>query len=112
MSLCALLGMLVAPVSTIAAENAMALSKAQMTASMAGMQGDKMPCCPDAKPVKPECGKSCPLVIICASSAVFALPRADWSAVELSWASHVYTDGQYDRLSSLVAEPPARPPKA
>jgi len=110
--LCALLGMLIAPVSMIAAENAMAFSKSDTMANMPGMQGDTMPCCPDAKPVKPDCGKSCPLVIICASSTVLALPRTDWSAAQLSWASHIYTDLRFDRLPSLVAEPPARPPKA
>lgn len=108
LALFALLGMLIAPVSTIAAENAMALSK---IAVMPGMQDD-MPCCPDAKPVMPDCGKSCPLVIICTSSAVFALPRDDWSAARLSWTSHVYADMQFDRLSSVAAEPPARPPRS
>ncbi|MDB5526501.1 MAG: hypothetical protein JWM58_4264 [Rhizobium sp.] len=112
MSLCALLGMLVAPVSMIAAENAMAFSKSDTMANMPGMQGDTMPCCPDAKPVKPDCGKSCPLVIICTSSTVLALPRTDWSAAQLAWASHIYADMRFDRLASLVAEPPARPPKA
>ena len=114
MSLFALIGMLIAPVSTIAAEYAMAdmsMKVSVETEKMAGMAGD-MPCCPKAQPVKPDCDKSCPFVIICFTSAPLALLKADWASASLSWADHVYGETSFDRLSSLAAEPPARPPKA
>jgi hypothetical protein len=79
---------------------------------MAGMQADGMSCCPGAEPVKYDCGKTCPLVIICTSSPAFALPGNDWSATRISWTPHVFGHARFERLSSLVAEPPARPPKA
>ena len=114
LSLFALLGMLIAPVSTVAAEYAMAdmsmKASAQME-EMAGMAGD-MPCCPDDQPVKPDCDKSCPFVIICSASAPLALLKADWRSASLSWTDHVYGVHSLARLRSLTAEPPARPPKA
>lgn len=114
LSLFALIGMLIAPVSTIAAEYAMADMKAQVSATMeemAGMGGD-MSCCPDEQPAKPNCDKSCPFVIICSISAPLALLKADWRSASLSWTDHFYGVQSFVRLSSLAAEPPARPPKA
>jgi hypothetical protein len=114
LSLFALIGMLVAPVSAIAAEYAMAdmSVKASVQAEeMAAMTGD-MPCCPDQQPVKPDCDKSCPFVIICSTSAPLALLKAEWTSASLSWTDHVYGEQRSARLSSLAAEPPARPPKA
>lgn len=114
LSLLALIGMLIAPVSTVAAEFAMADMSAKafvQTAEMAGTIGD-MPCCPDAQPVKPDCDRNCPFVIICTTSAPLALLKADWMPVSLSWADHTYGKQRLKRLSSLAAEPPARPPKA
>ena len=114
LSLFALIGMLISPVSTVAAEYAMAdmsMKASLQTGEMAGMMGD-MPCCPDAQPVKPDCDKSCPFVIICSTSAPLALLKADWTSASLSWTDHVYGEPRSARLSSLAAEPPARPPKA
>lgn len=114
LSLFALIGMLIAPVSTIAAEYAMvdmATKASVQTEEMAEMMGD-MPCCPDEQPVKPDCDKSCPFVIICATSAPLALLKAGWTSASLSWTDHVFGEHRSTRLSSLVAEPPARPPKA
>lgn len=114
LSLLALIGVLTAPVGTVAAAYAMAdmsmKASAQME-EMAGMAGD-MPCCPDEQPVKPDCDKSCPFVIICSTSAPLALLKADWMAVSISWTDHVYNEQRFARLRSLAAEPPARPPKA
>lgn len=114
LSLFALIGMLIAPVSTVAAEYAMAgmsVKASVQMGEMAGMTGD-MPCCPDQQPVKPDCDKSCPFVIICSTSPPLALLKADWASASLSWTDHVYGEASFDRLSSLAAEPPARPPKA
>jgi hypothetical protein len=112
LSLTALIGLLIAPVSTIAAENAMALMTSAATSDMAGMGADSMPCCPDAKPANKTCDNSCPLVIICTSSTVFGLQRADWAPASLSWAPHEYSLSANAGLQSTIAEPPARPPKA
>ncbi|UVC06842.1 hypothetical protein IHQ71_16455 [Rhizobium sp. TH2] len=114
LSLFALVGMLSAPVSTIAAELTMAdMSRATSVAmdQMAGMEGD-MPCCPDQQPVKPDCDKSCPFVIICSTSAPIALLKAEWTSASVTWTNHVYGEPSFARLNSLAAEPPARPPKA
>lgn len=113
-SLFALIGMLIAPLSTVAAEYAMAgmsVKASVQIGEMAGMTGD-MPCCPGQQPVKPDCDKSCPFVIICSTSAPMALLKADWTSASLSWTDHVYGEQFSARLSSLAAEPPARPPKA
>jgi hypothetical protein len=113
LSLFALIGMLVAPVSTVAAELAMADISATAVSmhEMAGMAGD-MPCCPDEQPVKPDCDKSCPFVIICSTLAPLALLRADWISASLSWTDHAYVEHRFARFYSIAAEPPARPPKA
>lgn len=108
-SLAALLGMLIAPVSTIAAENAMARMSNAVTTEIAGMAD--MPCCPDEEPAKKPCDNSCPLVIICASSSGFALQQADWTSASLTWTFHEYSLAADANLQSAIAEPPARPPK-
>jgi hypothetical protein len=114
LSLLTLIGMLIVPVSTGAAEIAMADMSVKASvemAEMAGTMGD-MSCCPDEQPVKPDCDKSCLFVIFCSTSAPLALLKADWTSASLSWTDHVYGEQPFARLSSLVAEPPARPPKA
>lgn len=114
LSLFALVGVLIAPVSVVAADRAIAsMSRAVVTAmeQMAGMDGD-MSCCPDEPTGKPACEKCCPFVIICSTAAHLALPRVDWISAAHSWAHHVYGVQSSVLLSSLAAEPPARPPKA
>ena len=100
LSVLALVGMLVFPVSVVASENAMAAAQAH-PASMAAM--DDMPCCP--KPAKPDCGMDCPLVIVCTSSAAAHIAKATpgWSALEFNRTIFL-------TLASLDSEPPARPP--
>ena len=110
LSLFALLAMLIAPVSMVAAEYTMADMSVKASAQMVGMQD--MPCCPDERPVKPDCGKSCPFVIICSTTVPLALLKADWTSASFSWTDHVYGEEKFSRLSSLAAEPPARPPRA
>ena len=114
LSLFALVGMLIVPVSTGAADGAKTdMSKTAVAAmeQMAGTGGD-MSCCPDGRAAKPACEKCCPFVIICSPSAPPALLKADWTPVSLSWADHTYGELRFERLSSLATEPPARPPKA
>lgn len=113
LTLFALLGMLIAPVGA----SSVGLAVADMSLTVgamdetAGTAGD-MSCCPDEQPVRPDCDKSCPFVIICSTSAPLALLKADWTSAALSWTDHVYGEQPFARLSSLAAEPPARPPKA
>jgi hypothetical protein len=109
LSVLALLGLLVIPVSANAAGNAMATFEKSSIQTMAAM-GD-MPCCPEKQPVKPNCGKDCPLVIICTTSTSFSVARSDWSPAALHWSRLDYARAVESRLASLVAEPPARPPK-
>jgi hypothetical protein len=105
LSVIALLGMLVFPVSVVASENAMAAAQAH-AAAMQAM--DDMPCCP--KPSKPDCGMDCPLVIVCASSAAAHVAKADWVPVTLGWSAFEFNRTAHTALASLHPEPPARPP--
>jgi hypothetical protein len=114
MLLVALLGMLIAPVSTAAANYAMSdmvAAAGSHTLEMTGMQAE-MPCCPEEQPVKPDCDQSCPFIIICSTFAPLALLKADWTSAALSWSPHVYAYQRFERLASLTAKPPARPPRA
>lgn len=106
--------MLIAPVSANAAEYAMADMRMTDSAQMdeiAGIAVD-MSCCPDVQPSKPDCDQSCPFVIICSTSAPFALPKADWTSAAFAWTSLQFADQRFERLSSVATEPPARPPKS
>ncbi len=110
LSLFALLGLLVIPVSSVAAGNAMAKFEKASAHTMAAM-GD-LPCCPKEQPVKPDCGKDCPLVIICTTSISFSVVRYGWSPAALHWLQLDYALPADSALASLAGEPPARPPKA
>ena len=110
LSVLAIIGLLVVPVSLSAAGSAMSAAGGALAQAMA--DSDDMPCCPDDRRAKSDCDQSCPLAIICSTSAPLALLKADWSSVSLSWTDHVYGEQLSTRLSSLAAEPPARPPKA
>lgn len=105
LSVLAIIGLLAIPVSTVVAETAMAAE----TMAMVDM-GD-MPCCPDEQPVKPDCGKDCPLVIICTTSTAMHFSKSDWTPIGRTWSSLDYRLGASATLDSLAEEPPARPPK-
>lgn len=110
-TLSALIGMLIAPMSTSAAEIAMVdMSAAAGLDTMAGMPDD-MPCCPDEQSIKSSCDQSCPFVIICSTPAPLAVLRASWTVAALAWAPLEYDSQRFDRFHSLEEEPPARPPK-
>jgi hypothetical protein len=111
LSLITLLAVLIAPVSTVAAEYAMANVSSRASVDMDKMAGN-MPCCPDEKLAKPACDNSCPFIIICSTSAPVALLRAGWTSASLAWTDQVFSEQCFARLSSLATEPPARPPKA
>ena len=69
---------------------------------------DGMPCCPDTQQ-KPDCGKECPFMAICAGMVVppigttFSVPVIPLGIV---------APGSDAKLSGLAQGPPARPPKA
>jgi hypothetical protein len=105
----AMLGVLVIPVSAVAAGNAMTSDPAVMQ-SMASMKN--MPCCPGEKQAKPDCGKDCPLVVICMASNVLNLARVDWVPAALHWSYHDYGSASAETLASIPADPPVRPPRA
>jgi hypothetical protein len=109
-SVLALLGMLVIPVSTIAAQNAMTVMDRSSAQAMAGM--DDMSCCPDERPIKPDCGLDCPLVVVCTTSVAMHLARADWSRAALHSSDLDFDPASEAALASLFVDPPARPPKA
>ena len=113
LALFALVGVLIAPVSVVAAEATMAnVSRAAVIAmgQMAGMNGD-MSCCPDEATAKRACENCCPFIAICSTAAHLALPRVDWISVVHSRTGHVYGAQRVVPMSSLAAEPLARPPK-
>lgn len=114
LSVLAVIGLLVVPVSTVLAETAMAA--VNDTQAMGVMDhGDSMadmPCCPDQKPVKPECGKDCPLVTICTTSTATYLSKSDWTPISRSWSALDFATSAASAMVSLAGEPPARPPKA
>jgi hypothetical protein len=69
---------------------------------------DGMPCCPDTQQ-KPECGKDCPFMAVCAGIVVPATGPTFSVPVALL---AVLAPGSDDLLSGLAQGPPARPPKA
>ncbi|MCA1408316.1 hypothetical protein I6F26_30380 [Ensifer sp. IC3342] len=111
--LLALLGVAFGPVSVSTAANAMALSSDMQMEAMPGMDGsDDMSNCPEQQPVqKNECGKACPLALLCSSTI---LAHEDTGGWRISLESRELSHGllQDSHLPSALVEPPARPPRA
>ena len=103
------LGLTLAP---LAAPAAMATSMEVAAASVEGASMDMpegMPCCPDAQK-KPDCGKDCPFMVLCAGMAF--PPDADLAfAMPVSLLA-VIAPHDDAGLNGLAHGPPARPPKA
>lgn len=108
-SVVAVIGLLVIPVGTVAAENAMLAVEQAQAHAMAAM--DDMECCPHAKSAMPVCGMDCPLVVICMTSAAAHPAKADWIHAALHWSALDFAPFTSDDLASLEAKPPSRPPK-
>ncbi|MFW8645462.1 hypothetical protein ACOJBO_36990 [Rhizobium beringeri] len=110
-----MLAIVVGPMSIGLAGSAMASSGAatmeDMSRSMPGMQmAENMPCCPDEKPVKPDCTKGCPLALVCTTS-VFAHAPLLWLVVRRFLAvpplrsdARVATDVDIPRASGPTSE--------
>jgi hypothetical protein len=112
----ALLGIVFGPLGVAVADSAMASGLAMsnnMSSTMPGMQmADDMPCCPEKQPVKPDCGKNCPLAIVCTTSILADAPDNHGWSFAISWQTHRYDILPTSQLMSALVEPPARPPKA
>lgn len=107
----AMLGLLFAPATIGMAMAAMTPGiNTQMNMEM-DSEAD-MPCCPDEQPVtRLDCGKPCPLALICSTSLVGSFgSNAEW---KIAFASRDLTFSlpSESDLRSTVSEPPARPPK-
>ncbi len=78
------------------------------------MDGDAdMPCCPEEQPIKKiDCGKPCPLALICSTSLGGNFgSNADWRVL-VTMRNLTFSLPSDNDLLSTIAEPPARPPKA
>lgn len=112
--LLALLGVVLGPVSVGSAASAMALSPDMQMEAMPGMDGSMdMPCCPEQQPAqKNDCGKTCPLALVCSSIILAQGSKANSWRVGVSSRELAHPILQESRLPSALVEPPARPPKA
>lgn len=112
-----MLAVVIGPMSIGLAGSAMASSGSAtmdgMASAMPGMQmTEDMPCCPDEKPVKPDCAKGCPLALVCTTSIFGHTSDSHRWSFAISWQSHRYDLLPASQLMSALVEPPARPPKA
>ncbi|WP_244520140.1 hypothetical protein [Sinorhizobium glycinis] len=109
----ALLGIMFGPVSVSAAASAMALSSDMQMASMPGMDDvDDMSGCPEEQQAQKDCGKTCPLALICSSTILADENRADGWRMRLATRSLSHGFLQEAHLPSATVEPPPRPPRA
>ncbi|NLR97300.1 hypothetical protein HGP17_10710 [Rhizobium sp. P38BS-XIX] len=115
--LVAMLAVVVGPMSLGLASSAMAFSGAMTMEAMASAMpsmhlAEEMPCCPEKHPAKIDCGKGCPVALVCTTSLLAHAPDSrDWSFV-ISWQTHRYDILPTSQLMSALVDPPARPPKA
>ncbi|MCA1493432.1 hypothetical protein I6F11_21175 [Ensifer sp. NBAIM29] len=110
----ALLGVVLGPVSVSTAANAMALSSDMQMEAMPGMESsDDMSGCPEQQPAQNnECGKACPLALVCSSIILVHEDKASGWRVDLSSRELSHAIRHDSHLPSALVEPPARPPKA
>jgi len=104
----AMLGLLLAQLSTPAIAMSMEMAAANIESTSADMP-EGMPCCPD-EPAKPDCAKNCPFMAVCAGMAFPAMNGATLSAPMALLA--VIIPGSDAKRNGLAHGPPARPPKA
>lgn len=109
----ALVALLFAPASMSAAEAAMVPSAMAAAVTMDGMvdMPEAMPCCPKPKPVPSDCGKACPLALICTSSLIGHTADEVTVPDGVVAASTAFNSSVFTALSSLGYSPPQRPPK-
>lgn len=109
----AMLGVILGPVSIGMAETAMASSGVMSMDAMPGMSmPEAMPDCLKEQSQKFDCGKNCPLALICTTAIFAQMPNDQRWSVSVQWTSHRYDLMPASQLTSALVEPPARPPKA
>jgi hypothetical protein len=101
----ALFGLVLAPLAASSVTPAVA---AQAMASMP----DGMPCCPDEQSAIPGCAKDCPLSVLCISGLVSVPVPQTPTFLVLAPVGEKFLDRREAGLSSLIGEPPPRPPQA
>lgn len=105
LAILALIGLVFAPIAPSLASSAMAMP---MTSEMP----DGMSCCPDDLPAIPDCSKDCPFAVVCTAAFVSA-PTSDCRPLTLRPLLQDSFPARGDAvLSSLIGEPPPRPPRA
>jgi len=85
--------------------------QAAMSADMAGMDMDDMPCCPKVPAAKPNCAKGCPLMALCLTSVASLLPVAVLVPVPVAIRASV-TWPDPDTFASVHGTPLPEPPRA
>lgn len=107
----AVLGFILGPVSIGAAESAMASSGSVAMDGLAGMDmPDDMPCCLE-QPMKLDCGKACPLALICTTTIVGQSANDHALSMNFTWVARQFPMGPHFELASALVDPPARPPR-
>lgn len=109
-----LLGVVLAPASVGTAMAAMAASSADgMNMADVPQAVADMSCCPDEEPVgEIDCGKPCPLALICSTSIIGSFdPAMSWK-IDFAASKPSYDPLRASLHRSSIPEPPARPPKA
>ena len=103
------LGLILAPLATPAAMAAsMELAGLSVEAASIDMP-EGMPCCPDTQK-KPDCGKDCPFMAVCAG---MAFPPVANVAIAVPMSRSAVIAPRNDAgHGGLAHGPPARPPKA
>ena len=99
----ALVGLVTTPLATPTAA-------APMQAGMSADMPDGMPCCPEDKPVMPDCAKACPLMMVCVGK-VFRTASAEGSALPALAVVAVIIPADDAMPEGLAQPPPARPPR-
>jgi hypothetical protein len=108
----AMLGIIVGPMSIGAADSVMAASEPVAMDGMSGMDmPDGMPCCPDETPAKPDCGKACPLAVLCTTAIVGQVATSHSWSLNVGWVAHRFLVPSHAELVSSLVDPPVRPPR-
>jgi hypothetical protein len=81
-----------------------------MAASVSAM-ADEMPCCPQEKPARPDCQKTCPLMAICMAKCSLNAPIISARAFILAKAADKIMPRDDWSRDGFGEVPPIRPPR-
>ena len=116
LSVLAILGLVLAPLTAPAVAGAMVAPEAMADAGMdMASAGDvvamaEMPCCPPEKPITPDCQKACPLAALCLAKIVQGVVFASAVPARFSMALSLIP-GNDANPKTLALAPPSRPPQ-